>query len=77
VRVRDVSEAIVRANDSDYGLGANIYISNLRYVMQAMEDIKAGIFWVNDPLTDNEAGFFGGMRQSGIDRELGRAGRVS
>ena len=74
VRVRDVSEAIARANDSDYGLGANIYTNNLRYVMQAMEDIKAGTFWVNDPLTDNEAGPFGGMRQSGIGRELGEEG---
>jgi betaine-aldehyde dehydrogenase len=74
VRVRDVSEAIARANDSDYGLGANIYTNNLRYVMQAMEDVKAGTFWVNDPLTDNEAGPFGGMRQSGIGRELGEEG---
>ena len=46
----------------------------LGYVMQAMEEIKAGTFWVNDPLTDNEAGPFGGMRQSGIGRELGVEG---
>jgi betaine-aldehyde dehydrogenase len=74
VRVRDVAEAIALANDSDYGLGANIYTNNLRYVMQAMEEVKAGTFWVNDPLTDNEAGPFGGMRQSGIGRELGEEG---
>ena len=74
VRVRDVAEAIALANDSDYGLGANIYTNNLRYVMQAMEEVKAGTFWVNDPLTDNEAGPFGGMRQSGIGRELGVEG---
>jgi betaine-aldehyde dehydrogenase len=74
VRVRDVDEAIALANDSDYGLGANIYTNNLRYVMKAMEEIKAGTFWVNDPLTDNEAGPFGGMRQSGIGRELGEEG---
>ena len=74
VRVRDVAQAIAHANDSDYGLGANVYTNNLRYVMQAMEDIKAGTFWVNDPLTDNEAAPFGGMRQSGIGRELGVEG---
>jgi betaine-aldehyde dehydrogenase len=73
-RVRDVDEAIACANDSDYGLGANIYTNNLRYVMRAMEEIKAGTFWVNDPLTDNEAAPFGGMRQSGIGRELGEEG---
>ena len=74
VRVKDVDEAITLANDSDYGLGANIYTNNLRYVMKAMEEVKAGTFWVNDPLTDNEAGPFGGMRQSGIGRELGEEG---
>jgi acyl-CoA reductase-like NAD-dependent aldehyde dehydrogenase len=74
VRVRDVDEAIALANDSDYGLGANIYTNNLRHVMRAMEEIKAGTFWVNDPLTDNEAGPFGGMRQSGFGRELGEEG---
>jgi betaine-aldehyde dehydrogenase len=74
VRVEDVDEAIALANDSAYGLGANIYTNNLRYVMKAMEEVKAGTFWVNDPLTDNEAGPFGGMRQSGIGRELGEEG---
>jgi betaine-aldehyde dehydrogenase len=39
-----------------------------------MDSIKAGTFWVNDPLTDNDAGPFGGMRWSGIGRELGEAG---
>ncbi len=74
VRVKDVDDAIEKANDSDYGLGANIYTNNLRHVMRAMEEVKAGTFWVNDPLTDNEAGPFGGMRQSGIGRELGEEG---
>jgi betaine-aldehyde dehydrogenase len=74
IRVRDVDQAIALANDSEYGLGASIYTNNLRHVMHAMEDVKAGTFWVNDPLTDNEAGPFGGMRQSGIGRELGEEG---
>ena len=73
-RVRDVDAAIACANDSLYGLGANIYTHDLRYVMKAMEEIKAGTFWANDPLTDNEAGPFGGMRQSGFGRELGEEG---
>ena len=74
VRVRDVDEAIACANDSAYGLGASIFTNNLRHVMKAMEEIKAGTFWANDPLTDNEAGPFGGMRQSGMGRELGEEG---
>ena len=42
--------------------------------MTAAERIKAGTFWINDPLTDNDAGPFGGMRKSGIGRELGSEG---
>ena len=30
--------------------------------------------WFNDPLTDNDAGPFGGFKQSGLGRELGREG---
>ena len=71
---RDGDEAIRMANDSKYGLGACIYTKSLEWTMKAMDNIKAGTFWVNDPLTDNEAGPFGGMRWSGIGRELGPEG---
>jgi acyl-CoA reductase-like NAD-dependent aldehyde dehydrogenase len=74
IEVKDADEAIERANDSAFGLGANIYTRSLEYAMKAMENIKAGTFWVNDPLTDNDAGPFGGMRSSGIGRELGEEG---
>jgi len=74
MRVKDIDEAIARANDSTYGLGANIYTSNLEWSMKAMERITAGTFWINDPLTDNDAGPFGGMRQTGHSRELGEEG---
>ena len=39
-----------------------------------MREMKAGTVWFNDPLTDNDAGPFGGMKQSGIGRELGVEG---
>ena len=39
-----------------------------------MREIKAGTVWFNDPLTDNDAGPFGGFKQSGLGRELGREG---
>jgi acyl-CoA reductase-like NAD-dependent aldehyde dehydrogenase len=71
---RDADEAIALANDSRYGLGASIFTASLETAMRAMENIKAGTFWVNDPLTDNDAGPFGGMRWSGVGRELGEEG---
>jgi acyl-CoA reductase-like NAD-dependent aldehyde dehydrogenase len=71
---RSADEAIAMANDSRYGLGASIYTNDLQTAMRAMNEIKAGTFWINDPLTDNDAGPFGGMRWSGIGRELGEEG---
>jgi len=74
MKVKDIDEAIGLANDSEYGLGANILTNKLEYAMKAAERIKAGTFWINDPLTDNDAGPFGGMRMSGGGRELGVEG---
>ena len=73
--VADDAEAAIRmANDSSYGLGAIVYTRSLELALHAMDSIKAGTFWVNDPLTDNDAGPFGGARWSGIGRELGEEG---
>ena len=74
VRCRDIDEAIELADRSEYGLGASIYTNSLEHAFKAMERIRAGTFWVNDPLTDNDAGPFGGMRRSGLGRELGSEG---
>jgi betaine-aldehyde dehydrogenase len=71
---RTADEAIAMANDSPYGLGASVYTNDLELAMRAMQEIKAGTFWINDPLTDNDAAPFGGMRWSGIGRELGEEG---
>jgi acyl-CoA reductase-like NAD-dependent aldehyde dehydrogenase len=38
------------------------------------EEVWAGTIWINDPLTDNYAGPFGGMKMSGLGRELGTEG---
>ena len=72
--VKDIEEAVRLADDSEFGLGATIYTNNMERAMYAMENIHAGTFWINDPLTDNDAGPFGGMRASGQNRELGAEG---
>ena len=73
-KVKNLDEAIALANDSQYGLGCNIYTNDMEKALTAAEDIKAGSFWINDPLTDNEAAPFGGMKMSGGGRELGIEG---
>jgi len=67
-------EAIALANDSDYGLGATLISNDAKLVKRFFEEVKAGTIWINDPLTDNFAGPFGGMKMSGLGRELGQEG---
>ena len=67
-------EAIALANDTEYGLGACLYSHDARKVRRFYEEVRAGTIWINDPLTDNYAGPFGGMKMSGIGRELGIEG---
>ena len=74
VPVRDLDEAIRLANDSPYGLGANVYTRDLETAIRASRELKAGTVWINDPLTDNDAGPFGGFKRSGLGRELGAEG---
>ena len=74
VRVRSLDEAIELANSTPYGLGANVYTQDFQTILRCMREIRAGTVWFNDPLTDNDAGPFGGFKQSGLGRELGREG---
>jgi betaine-aldehyde dehydrogenase len=73
-RVADLDEAIRRANATEYGLGANVYTLRLDNMLKCMNELEAGTIWFNDPLTDNEAAPFGGMKASGGGRELGTEG---
>jgi acyl-CoA reductase-like NAD-dependent aldehyde dehydrogenase len=74
---RTFDEAIELANDSDYGLGAVIRTNDARLAKRFFEEVRAGTIWINDPLTDNYAGPFGGMKMSGNARELGEEGLES
>jgi len=74
VPVKTLDEAIELANSTRFGLGCNVYTKDLDTILRCMREIKAGTVWFNDPLTDNDAGPFGGMKQSGLGRELGQEG---
>jgi acyl-CoA reductase-like NAD-dependent aldehyde dehydrogenase len=74
VPVASLDEAIALANSTPYGLGANVYTRDLETAVRCLREIRAGTVWINDPLTDNDAGPFGGFKQSGFGRELGQEG---
>ncbi len=73
-RVPDFDTAIALANDSEFGLGACLFTTDLEEAMTAAERLEAGMVWVNNPLIDNDALPFGGWKMSGIGRELSRLG---
>src|ERR1700728_4535163 len=73
-RVASFDEALTLANRSRYALGATVYTADLDESMRAVNELEAGMVWVNAPLLDNDAGPFGGRKQSGMGRQLGSEG---
>ncbi|AQV94086.1 aldehyde dehydrogenase [Cupriavidus necator] len=69
----DLDEVAARANDTPYGLGASIWSNNLSKVHRLIPKIKAGTVWVNCHSMLDPAVPFGGYKQSGFGREMGRA----
>jgi len=69
----DIDEAVRLANDTPYGLGASIWSNDLARVHRLIPRIKAGTVWVNCHSMLDASLPFGGFKQSGIGREMGRA----
>lgn len=70
----DIDEVIAEANDTRYGLGANIWTSNLSRAHLTAARLQAGTVWINTHgLTDPSAPF-GGFKESGWGREVGEEG---
>ncbi|MCK3861537.1 aldehyde dehydrogenase family protein [Pseudomonas sp. B329] len=68
----DYETMIAQANDTEYGLAAGIYTSNLQHAMETASRLEAGSVWINrySNITDGTA--FGGYKNSGIGREFCR-----
>lgn len=67
-------EAVARANSTTYGLGAAVFTRDLEKAHRVAGDIEAGMVWVNSSQDCDPRIPFGGVKQSGIGRELGEAG---
>ncbi len=69
--VKDLDEAIERANDSKFGLGSSIWTRDMGKARQACEMLQSGITWVNQHTKLPPELPFGGVKDSGIGRENG------
>lgn len=72
--VKDLDEALERANDTPYGLGSSVWTKDVERAYHAAERIQAGTTWVNSPPIARAEVPFGGFKQSGFGRELGIEG---
>lgn len=70
----DEEEAIHCANDTSYGLGASVFTRDIERAHRVAAEIEAGMVWVNSSQDCDPRIPFGGVKQSGIGRELGEAG---
>jgi acyl-CoA reductase-like NAD-dependent aldehyde dehydrogenase len=71
---QDDRDAVRIANDSDYGLSGSVWTADLERGMDVARSVRAGSFGVNEPYSMDPAAPFGGMKASGIGRELGSEG---
>ena len=69
-----LDEVIAAANDTPYGLAAYAFTNDVSSVWRLAEGLEAGIIGINDPVPTAVQCPFGGMKESGQGRELGREG---
>ncbi len=67
-------EAVRIADDSEYGLSGSVWTSDIDRGLAVARKVRTGSFGVNQPYSMDPAAPFGGMKASGIGRELGREG---
>ena len=74
LKYSDVSDAIERANDTSYGLGATVWGKDVKRASEIAMQLEAGTVWVNKHLELPLDVQFGGAKQSGLGCEKGQKG---
>ncbi len=71
MRFSDESDAVLRGNDTEYGLAASIWTKDTGRAHRVARQLRAGIVWLNTVFEIDPVAPFGGYKQSGLGRELG------
>jgi succinate-semialdehyde dehydrogenase / glutarate-semialdehyde dehydrogenase len=70
----DADDAIARANDTDWGLAGYVITRDLDRALNVSEQLEVGMVGLNTGIVSTPSAPFGGIKQSGLGREGGRAG---
>jgi succinate-semialdehyde dehydrogenase/glutarate-semialdehyde dehydrogenase len=73
-RVADPDAALTRANNTRFGLGASVWTRDPRSAARFVAELEAGMVFVNEVVASDPRVPFGGLKQSGMGRELGTPG---
>lgn len=73
-RAHDVNHAIELANASPFGLGASLWTTNVQLAAECAAQLDVGMVFINDMVVSDPRYPFGGVKQSGVGRELGTLG---
>ena len=71
---RTLDQAVALANDAAYGLSAGVWSENIHTCLDFARRVQAGTIWTNTWMDGFPEMTFGGMKQSGQGREIGRYG---
>jgi succinate-semialdehyde dehydrogenase/glutarate-semialdehyde dehydrogenase len=74
ITVKDEKEAIELANDSEFGLGASVWSQDRDRAMRIASELETGMVGINSFCTPQACLPFGGVKKSGMGRELSRHG---
>jgi len=72
ITFKDEDDLIRQANDTIYGLSAGIWTRDIVRAHRFAKEVKAGVIWINTFNMMNAASPFGGYKQSGYGREMGK-----